>query len=298
MIREALAGAISSALNAAGDSGPIRQIVTLSGGDINQAARIDTPQARYFVKWHAAPPPEFFESEARGLRLLGAAGHVRVPAVIGWGQVPGGKGAFLILEFIEPGSRTGKAAECLGRQLAWQHLARQPQYGLDHDNYIGRLSQPNRPAHSWVDFYASQRLAPQRDLAARLGHLPARRAAMLDQLIERLGKWIDESHCQPSLLHGDLWGGNWMADGSGSPVLIDPAVAHGDRELDLAMTALFGGFPAAFYDAYREAFPLAAGYEDRQLLYQLYYLLAHLNLFGEGYGGGVDAVLQHYTGSR
>jgi fructosamine-3-kinase len=136
----------------------------------------------------------------------------------------------------------------------------------------------------------------QRDLAAHLGHLPAHRARLLDRLMSRLSEWIDESQCKPSLLHGDLWGGNWMVSAVGEPVLIDPAVYVGDREADLAMSALFGGFPPSFYAAYREVYPLAPGYEDRQPLYQLYYLLCHLNLFGEGYGGSVDNILRRYVG--
>ncbi len=281
-------------LRSSGDSSPIGQIVPLSGGDINQAARIATAQATYFVKWHSAPPPQFFECEARGLRLLADAGCVRVPAVIDAGHVPNTQTAFLLMEYIEPGHRSEHAATTLGQKLAQQHLIPHSQYGLDHDNYIGRLPQPNRRTASWIEFYRTQRLAPQRDLAARQGRLPAHRARLLDALMDHLGHWIDESQCRPALLHGDLWGGNWMADSAGAPVLIDPAVCVGDRELDLAMTALFGGFSPVFYEAYQEVFPFAPGYADRQPLYQLYYLLAHLNLFGESYGGSVDAILRSY----
>jgi fructosamine-3-kinase len=115
-------------------------------------------------------------------------------------------------------------------------------------------------------------------------------------VIGSLDRWIGEADCQPSLLHGDLWGGNWLVSAAGEPVLIDPAVYYGDREADLAMTRLFGGFPPAFYGAYEEVFPLASGHAEREPLYRLYYLLCHLNLFGESYGGSVDGILRGYGG--
>ncbi len=292
-----LEGAILEALQKAGDPGPIRESRHVGGGDINQAAQVLTPQGRYFLKWHRSPPSRFFECEARGLALLAGAGAVRAPAVLGYGSVPGSQTAFLILEWIERGSggKDSAAAETLGRGLAQQHLLEQDRYGLDHDNYIGRLPQPNAPTDSWLAFYRDQRLGAQRDLARRLGYLPTKRERLLDQLMDSLSRWIDETQCRPSLLHGDLWGGNWMVAEGSEPVMIDPAVYIGDREADLAMTALFGGFPSTFYAAYREAFPLAPGYEERQPLYKLYYLLCHLNLFGEGYGGSVDGILQRYV---
>jgi fructosamine-3-kinase len=292
-----LADAITHTLRAAVGDTTVDAFTRVGGGDINQAGVLTTGAGRYFVKWHNNPPPRFFECEAAGLSLLGAVGEVRVPGVVGHGVVPGSRAAYLILEWIErDGGGRQRAAERLGRELARQHAAPQAQYGLDHDNYIGRLPQPNRQTGSWVDFYRTERLGAQRDQARANGLLPARRAGRLDRLMARLDEWIDEEYCQPSLLHGDLWGGNWMIDAAGGPVLIDPAVYVGDREADLAMTALFGGFPSAFYDAYDEEFPLAPGYEDRQPLYQLYYLLCHLNLFGESYGGSVDRILSRYAG--
>jgi fructosamine-3-kinase len=296
MLPDDLRPVLEEALRKAGDSGPLTDFRRVAGGDINQAARITTPAARYFVKWHAAPPSRFFECEANGLRLLGSAGCVRVPQVISAGSVPGRTTAFLVLEWIEKdGGKSQRAAEALGRELASLHRLEQTGYGLDHDNYIGRLPQSNRRRGTWTAFYAEERLAAQRDQAARNGLLPAPRARRLDTLIGSLDRWIDESTCRPSLLHGDLWGGNWMVGTEDRPILIDPAVYVGDREADLAMTALFGGFPPAFYAAYNEVFPLTPGWDERQLLYQLYYLLCHLNLFGEGYGSSVDSILRRYT---
>jgi fructosamine-3-kinase len=294
---EALTGAVGDTLAEAGDAGPISDVRTVAGGDINQAARVETAQGVYFVKWHPASQPDMFVCEAKGLALLAAADAARVPAVVGKGRVPDSKAAFLILEWIERGNgKSNHAAATLGRQLAEQHHTRHARYGLDHDNYIGRLPQPNAYADSWVGFYATQRLGAQRDLAAQNGRLPAGRARRLDRVIASLDRWIDDAACQPSLLHGDLWGGNWLVSAAGEPVLIDPAVYYGDREADLAMTHLFGGFPQTFYDAYEEIFPLAPGHAEREPLYRLYYLLCHLNLFGEGYGGSVDAILSRYGG--
>ncbi|HOA25167.1 MAG: fructosamine kinase family protein [Aggregatilineales bacterium] len=288
--------AISQTLRAAGDDSPLKEVSTVGGGDINHAARVTTAQNRYFVKWHQSPPPRFFDCEARGICLLRDAGAVRVPDVIGHGRVPNSHTEYLILEWIDRNGSRYNAARELGRQLAMQHKQVYPSYGLEYDNYIGELPQKNRRTRSWVNFYRSERLGVQRDLAAQRGLLPRERARRLDQLIERLDRWLDERLTHPSLLHGDLWGGNWMVALSGEPVIIDPAVYFGDREADLAMTALFGGFPPDFYQAYNEVFPLAPGYEERQPLYQLYYLLVHLNLFGESYGSRVDSILSRYVG--
>jgi fructosamine-3-kinase len=272
--------------------GPIRSITPIGGGDINEAARIETPDARYFVKWNFHPRPRMFEVEARGLNLLESAKALRVPHVVAVIDQP----AALVLEWIELGAHKTSAAEALGRGLAQQHRSTASTYGLDHDNYIGSTPQRNTPARSWIEFYRDQRLGAQRDLAQRNGYLTPDRARRLDRVMDRLDQWIDNKQVVPALLHGDLWGGNYLIDAQGSPVLIDPAVYYGDREAEIAFTELFGGFGAWFYAAYDEAWPLDRGYADRRDLYNLYHLLNHLNLFGEGYGGSVDAILRHYAG--
>ena len=190
-----------------------------------------------------------------------------------------------------------ETSETLGRQLAQQHRAFSTAYGLDHDNYIGSSPQSNQATASWVDFFRDRRLGAQQELARRNGRLHPRRAAQLERLMSHLDEWIDEDSCAPSLLHGDLWGGNYLAGPRGEPVLIDPAVYYGDREAEIAFTELFGGFGPKFYAAYNEAWPLRPGYSERRDVYNLYHLLNHLNLFGEGYGGSVDAILRRFAGS-
>jgi fructosamine-3-kinase len=272
--------------------GALRSITLVGGGDINAAARVETRDACYFVKWNSRPRPRMFEVEARGLNLLATAEALRVPRVIAVIDQP----AALVLEWIDLGSNKTAAAEALGRGLAQQHRSTAQTYGLDHDNYIGSTPQRNTPARSWIEFYRDRRLGAQRALAQRHGYLTPDRERQLDRVMDHLDHWIDDSQVAPSLLHGDLWVGNYLIDAQGNPVLIDPAVYYGDREAEIAFTELFGGFGARFYAAYNEVWPLDHNYADRRDLYNLYHLLNHLNLFGEGYGGSVDAILRHYAG--
>jgi fructosamine-3-kinase len=267
-------------------------IQSVSGGDINRAARIDVNGARYFIKYKHNAPPRFFEAEAHGLSLLRDAGAIRVPQVIAYSDEH--QPAYLILEWLERARPSAHFAEKLGRALAAQHRIRAAVHGLDRDNYIGELPQSNTPMPHWVDFYREQRLLPQIAIARTRGVLPPQRENLLKRLLEKLDELIN-SDIPPSLLHGDLWGGNYLCGVGDEPVIYDPAVYYGNREIELAFTELFGGFPAGFYAAYREVYPLDAGYEHRRALYQLYPLLVHLNLFGEGYGGQVDGVCRRYV---
>lgn len=273
--------------------GAIRSATRVYGGDINRAARVDAEHGRFFVKWNVQPRPGLFDAEARGLRLLAAARALRVPRVVAQIDEP----AALVLEWIDFGSDKSSGAEALGRGLAQQHRSLGAAFGLDHDNYIGDNPQINTPCTAWLEFYRDRRLGAQRDLAQARGHLTPDRARRLDRIMEHLDRWIDSSGVVPSLLHGDLWGGNYLIDNHGQPVLIDPAVYYGDREAEIAFTELFGGFDARFYAAYHEAWPLDRGYAERRDLYNLYHLLNHLNLFGESYGGSVDAILRRYAGT-
>jgi fructosamine-3-kinase len=277
--------------------GQITEIVPVSGGDISQAARVRLAGggAQLLVKWRSGSLSGLFSAERRGLELLRAAGALRAPEVLAQSEATASCPAFIALEWLDSRSKSNGSAEALGHGLAAQHRVLASFFGLDHDNFIGANPQPNHPSDNWVNFFREQRLGFQMELAGRNGFLPAHRARRLEVLLARLGDWLP---AQPpaSLLHGDLWGGNWLATASGEPALIDPAVYYGHREADLAFTELFGGFPAAFYTAYQAGWSLDRDYEERKDLYNLYHLLNHLNLFGEGYGGSVDSILRRYVG--
>ncbi len=266
----------------------------VGGGSISQSVRgrLDDGRA-VLVKWNNSALPGLFKTERIGLELLRTTATLRVPAVLAQREAGRDNPAFIVLEWLGQGASTSGVAEALGRGLAALHRVTAASYGLDHDNYIGANRQPNRQSEDWISFFGEQRLGFQMELARRNGYLTPTRARWLEKLLVRLGDWLPR---QPpaSLLHGDLWGGNWLTTGSGEPALIDPAVYYGHHEAELAFTELFGGFPAPFYRAYQEAWPLEAGYEERKEIYNLYHLLNHLNMFGEGYGGQVDSILRRF----
>ena len=263
----------------------VRDRRALSGGDINEAYAVTLADGRaFFVKTNRRPPPGMFPAEARGLAWLGQPGALRVPAVAAVDE------SFLALELLRSTPRTASFDEDLGRGLATLHRAGAPGFGLDHDNFIGRLPQSNRPASDWSTFYRRERLEPQlrRALDARVA--PASLGRRLDRLCARLDALVGPPE-PPARLHGDLWSGNLMGDDRGAPCLVDPAVYGGHREMDLAMMRLFGGFGPRVFAAYAESYPLAAGDEERVPLYQLYPLLVHVNLFGGSYVGAVESAL-------
>jgi fructosamine-3-kinase len=261
------------------------RVQALSGGDINQAYWVTLADGReIFVKTNRVAIPGMFPAEARGLEWLARPGVVRVPTVVAVDD------RCLILEMIRPGAPVPSFEEELGRALAALHLATAPTFGLDHDNYIGRLPQSNRPAKKWSDFYRRERIEPQVRRAADAGLIPPSLRRGLDRVLAALDELVGPDE-PPARLHGDLWGGNLMCDDSGRPCLIDPAVYGGHREIDLAMMRLFGGFAARTFAAYDECFPLAAGHAERIHLYQLYPLLVHVNLFGASYIGAVQSAV-------
>jgi fructosamine-3-kinase len=274
-------------------AGKVDRIQHLHSG-INQAARVEKDGTVYFVKYKRHAPPRFFEVEARGLDLLreASAGTFRIPETFGYADESADCPAYLVLEWIERSQPSRMFGEDFGRALAQLHRVTDSTFGLDYDNYIGELPQHNKRAANWIDFYRDQRIIPQMELARKHGYLPAYREKLLMQLSEQLDVLLADVPSVPSLLHGDLWSGNYMS--GEKPAIYDPAVYYGDREIELAFTELFGGFPPEFYRAYREVYPLHPGYDERRSLYQLYPMLVHLNLFGEGYGGRVDAICREY----
>lgn len=265
---------------------------SLGGGSINDAFRVTVADGRVvFVKTHRNPPPKMFEAEARGLRWLEEAEAIRVPRVI---AVSDRRPAYLALEMLSPADRRRSFDEELGRSLAALHAFGAPSFGLDHDNFIGRLPQSNTPAPDWPTFFWTSRLEPQLRLAFDHGLVSRSMRTRFDALRNALPELVGPEE-PPARLHGDLWGGNLHVDESGGPCLIDPAVYGGHREIDLAMMRLFGGFGHRVFSAYDEAFPLAQGASERIDLYQLYPLLVHVNLFGGSYVGSVERALSSYT---
>jgi fructosamine-3-kinase len=273
------------------------RIKSVGGGMINQAACVEVNGVRYFVKWKSNAPPLFFEVEARGLALLRSAHILRVPEVIAYGEATEHASAYLIVEWIASVSNPDPKvfSENLGHGLAALHRVTALAFGLDHDNYIGELPQRNTLTASWPAFYRAQRIGVQMEIARKSGYLPPYREAMLHKLLDKIENILGGSNNPPSLLHGDLWAGNFMATSDNQPAVFDPAVHYGDREVEIAYTELFGGLPRRFHAAYREAYPLALDYEYRRPLLQLSPMLVHLNHFGEGYGSGVDEICQRYV---
>ncbi|TGD71725.1 fructosamine kinase family protein [Mangrovimicrobium sediminis] len=264
----------------------------IGGGDINEAICLEGDGQRVFVKRNLADRLPMFAAEVDGLNALGDTGCIRVPRAIAHGVDT--DGAWLALEFIEMRGSPSAAGARFGEQLAALHAIPGAHFGWPRDNFIGTTPQPNLLADEWISFLREQRLGFQLRLAANNGapHTLIHRG---EQLLEVLPQFFTTYHPFPSLLHGDLWGGNWGVDETGMPVLFDPAVYRGDREADIAMSELFGGFGADFYAAYRAALPLDPGYGTRRTLYNLYHLLNHFNLFGGGYASqalhGIDSLL-------
>jgi fructosamine-3-kinase len=265
---------------------------SVSGGCINNAGKLTSSQGIYFIKWNdGATYPGMFEAEARGLSLLLAAGTLAVPKVIFAGAAGGFQ--FLLLEHIEEGQRLNKYWENFGAGLALLHRVTSGTFGLDHENYIGSLPQRNTPSRSWVDFFINHRITPQLRMAVDNGRLGMPVLKGFNSLFPKLPALLPEE--PPSLLHGDLWSGNIMTNRAGKPCLIDPAVYFGHREVDVAMTRLFGGFDTRYLNAYGEVFPLLPGYEERLAIYNLYPLLVHVNLFGGGYGAEVVSTVKRFV---
>lgn len=246
-------------------------------------------EARYFVKRNAEGFAAQFEAEAAGLEELRRPGVIRVPRPVCHGVAAGS--AYLVLEFIPMGRAHPGSEERLGRRLAALHriTAGDGRFGWGRDNAIGATPQLNTPAPEWMEFFRDRRLRFQFRLAARNGHVLRDTEAVLEQAVPEI---LAHHPAVPSLLHGDLWGGNVGYDPEGDPVVFDPAVYFGDRETDLAFSRMFGGFGSGFYQAYEEAWPLPAGHARRAELYNLYHLVNHLNLFGGGYGAQAQACIR------
>jgi protein-ribulosamine 3-kinase len=268
----------------------------VSGGSIHRSYRWRCGDTTLFVKVADDSDAAGLKAEAAGLLALADAHAVRVPRVLARGTA--GRNAFLALEWIESRPSSRAAEHRLGELLAVQHRVTAPQFGFTGDNFIGRTPQPNGCLPDWAEFFRERRLRHQLVLAVQNGFAALEHPGA--RLLEAVTALLAGHRPQASLLHGDLWAGNWLADAHQEPVIFDPAVYYGDREADLAMTRLFGGFGRAFYDAYQGAAPLPAGHAMRAQLYNLYHVLNHANLFGGGYAhqalASIDRLLAEVRG--
>ncbi|MFT4154823.1 fructosamine kinase family protein [Parafilimonas sp.] len=261
------------------------------GGDINQTYRLQTNTGTFFLKLNDGKLNDMFEKEFSGLRLMHQTKTIKIPEPILHGKIE--NKIFLVTEFIEKGSSSKNFWQTFARQLAAMHRHTNERFGLPENNYIGSLHQPNYFCKTWSEFYAAQRIMPMMQLAFSQNKCSKEDVTKAEKLCERLSNIFPEE--KPALIHGDLWGGNFMAGNNGEPVIYDPAVYYGNREMDIAMSLLFGGFDSSFYNHYNEAFPLQPGWQKRVELCQLYPLMVHLILFGGHYYHSVMGIISAYV---
>ncbi|WP_373055590.1 fructosamine kinase family protein [Zunongwangia sp. H14] len=280
----------SDVIKAAGEEHgfSVKNTKPLSGGDINDVFVIETGSSeKLVIKINdAAKYPGMFQAEKAGLDALRKPEIINVPETL---HVGGTKEySYLVLKFLESGSKASGYWKIFGKQMAALHKVSAEKFGFEIDNFIGSLPQYNSEENSAADFYINQRLEPQFKMASENGYS----LGNTDSFLKNCAAIIPNE--APSLVHGDIWNGNYMTGADGMPVLIDPAVAFAPREMDLAMMKLFGGFDASLFQSYQEHFPLEDGFEERVALWQLYYLLVHLNIFGSGYKASVENILRRY----
>ena len=255
----------------------------LTGGCINNAIKLNTDKGLFFVKWNTNAKANMFQSEYRGLKVLKGTNTICIPDVFGFDE------SFLILEYISPSDPDNAFWGNFGRKLALMHQQTYPKFGFEFDNYIGSLPQDNEQNKNWDDFFIQKRLQAQ----LSIGDFTANILSDFDKLFQKIPNIFPVE--KTALLHGDLWSGNFLAKGGDTPVLIDPATYYGNREMDIAMSKLFGGFNSKFYASYNEVFPLENGWEERIRVCNLYPLLVHVNLFGGGYINQVKNILSYYV---
>lgn len=267
---------------------------TLGGGCINHATKVSTNQGNFFAKWNTHGPQDLFLREAESLEELSKANTaLKIPEVYVKTEIQPATPGFLVTDFLAPPTESSaKLDETLGSGLAALHRFHKEKYGFYHDNYCGATVQDNRWNTDWIDFFGQQRLQHLLRLIKKERGVDAQSMRVYDQLLEKLPVLIGH-HPVPALNHGDLWSGNYMYSSEG-PALIDPAAYYADREFDLAMMRLFGGFSSRVWSAYQEAYPLLFEWEERSDLYMLYHVLNHYYLFGGHYGQQALSIAKKY----
>ena len=257
---------------------------SIVGGCINNAIKINTDKGLFFVKWNTNAKANMFQTEYNGLKVLKDTNTIRIPNVLCFDD------DFLILEFIPPSNPNNAFWEVFGQKLALMHKQTHSKFGLDFDNYIGSLYQDNTQNKNWTEFFIQNRMQAQ----LSIGNFSGTLLSDFDKLFQKLPNLFPNE--KPALLHGDLWNGNFLAKNGDTPMLIDPAIYYGNREIDIAMSKLFGGFNSDFYFAYNESHPLENGWKERIQICNLYPLLVHVNLFGGAYINQVKNILSYYVG--
>jgi fructosamine-3-kinase len=266
---------------------------SVSGGSINQAHKLQTNQGLFFLKWNQSAPVDFFEVETKGLELLGSADtNLRLPKVIASHKPDLKNPGFLLMEYISEGSGSSSDSFTFGTELAKLHNTKGDHFGLSYENYIGILQQKNGEYDDWNTFFVEKRINPQLKMAIDSGKLSQNLQSHWKNLSNRLDELLPPT--KPSLIHGDLWGGNYLFDENGVAVLIDPAVYYGHPEMDLAFSKMFGGFSGAFYEGYKSVQPLPEGFSDRVPIYNMYPLLVHVNLFGGHYSTQFERFIKKF----
>ncbi len=263
----------------------------VGAGSINETLQVNTSHGVYFVKKNSALRyPKMFEKEARGISLLGDTNEIVIPEIIGYDE--NSSEGFLILKYIESGIKQDSFWELFGKQLASLHKHTDDLFGLDYDNYIGSLKQSNNKNDSWSAFLRDERLEIQLKMARDRNLILKDTVSNFHRFYNRIDEIFPEE--PPALIHGDLWSGNFMVNQNDNPVIIDPAVYYGHREMDIAMSQLFGGFDIEFYESYNTHYPLENGWQQRMELCNLYPLMVHVNLFGGSYVGSVNSIIKKF----
>lgn len=272
----------------------LRSVKSVSGGSINEAAHLILQNSGdCFLKWNRTANPDMFAKEVKGLKILSNADtDLLIPDVLDCGETDDGTG-YLLMEYITEGNPHKNSAGLFGSELARLHKHIRSKYGLNHDNYIGRLPQSNSLHDEWTTFFIEERMEPQLKTALESGRLSSNISRAFQAMYRRLPDIFPDEPA--SLLHGDLWGGNYFYNNDGQPAIFDPAVYYGNREIELAFTHLFRGFSPAFYDAYTSIMPLETDFEQRKDIYNLYPLLVHTNLFGGHYARRVQSIVTQFA---
>jgi fructosamine-3-kinase len=269
----------------------VKGYASIGGGCIHNAVKVHSSQGDFFLKYNHRKDSDMFEKEYMGLQVLQEADSLYIPDPIGFGIQE--NYSFLVMEYIESAPQKPDFWEKFGYDLARLHLHHHDHFGFGHDNYIGRLPQKNKYYENWIDFFIEMRLEEQLKLSIDQGRTDTSFSRRFQKFLGRLPGLLQEE--SPSLIHGDLWSGNFMVGTDGYAVLIDPAVYYGHREIELSFSRMFGGFDRQFYKSYEETFPLEPGFEERVDIYNVYPYLVHLNLFGDSYLGGIERVLDRYV---